>query len=47
MNGYVEEKLKVLQQLGINLTKEMRQHLIELKTEIAIDNCARKIIMGN
>ena len=45
MESYVHEKIDVLKQLHIKLTKEDKQHMYNLSSEIAVDNFARKLIM--
>ena len=42
---YIKYKIKVLKQLGIRLTKAEKDHMKSLKTEIAVDNYARSIIL--
>lgn len=47
--AYIKEKIKMLTDprgFALKLTDEEVQHFNELKTEIAVDNFARKIIMG-
>ncbi len=47
--AYIKEKIKMLTDprgFAIKLTDDDIQHFNELETEIAVDNFARKIIMG-
>jgi hypothetical protein len=45
MSDYINEKIDVLKQLGIKLTKEQKNHMCSLTSEIAIDNYAHDLIM--
>lgn len=47
MKEYIEEKIKVLHQLGIFLTPDEKRHLWSLKTEIAVDAYARVLIKSD
>lgn len=49
LKTYIKEKIKMLTDprgFALKLTDADIQHFNELKTEIAVDNFARKIIMG-
>ena len=46
MKQYIREKVQVLKEFGIYLTRSELAHMKSLKTEIAIDNYARSIIMA-
>ena len=47
MNGsvgpHIYEKIKILKDFGIYLTKEQFDHMLSLKTEIAVDNYAQDL----
>lgn len=45
MDEYIIEKIDVLKQLGIMLTKRQIEHMKSLSSEIAIDNYAHDLIM--
>lgn len=41
---YINEKIKVLKELGIKLTPSQTDHIRSLKSEIDVDNFARSLI---
>ena len=41
---YIENKIKILGQMGHRLTEAQKAHVRELKSEIAVDNFAHSII---
>lgn len=45
MSEYIEEKIRVLKELGIKLNKEQKNHMCSLNSEIAIDNYAHDLII--
>lgn len=45
MLQYITQKQKVLKHFGIYLTSKQLLHLKSLKTEIAVDNFARTLIL--
>ena len=45
IESYIKHKIRILKQLGIRLTNAEREHIKSLKTEIAVDNYARSIIL--
>lgn len=47
MKTYISEKKQTLYELGISLTSEQLSHLKELKSKIAVDNFARKLILSD
>ena len=46
MNEYIQEKIKTLRELGIQLSRTQREHIKGLKTEIQVDNYAHDLIFG-
>ena len=44
MKKYVKEKIKVLKEFGVKLTKEQIEHMYSLSSEIAVDNFARDLL---
>ena len=45
ISKYVQHKLKVLRQLHIKITYDMKQELLACTNEIQVDNVARSFIM--
>ena len=45
INTYIKHKIKILKQLCIRLTNEQLEHMLSLKTEIAVDNYAHDLIV--
>lgn len=45
MDEYITNKIDVLKQLGIGLTKRQIEHMKSLDSEIAIDNYAHDLIV--
>lgn len=43
---YIEEKIKILGELGIRLNDVQLDHIWSLRTEIAVDRYARDLILG-
>lgn len=43
---YIEEKLQLIEDLGIELTYEQVTHIKSLKTEVEIDRYCRDLIWG-
>lgn len=43
---YKVQKLKLLHQLGIKITPDIISHMDKLTTEVAIDNYAHTLIIG-
>lgn len=46
IQSYIKHKIKLLRQLCVRLTNEQLEHLLSLKTEIAVDNYAHDLIVG-
>lgn len=44
MEEFIKEKLKILRQLGINVTPAEKSDLLSCQTENQLDRVARKII---
>lgn len=44
MYNYITEKINVLKQFNIKLSKVDTEHIYRLPTEIAVDNFCRKLI---
>lgn len=42
---YVREKIRVLKELGIDVTDSQIDHMMSLKSELHIDNYAHDLIM--
>lgn len=47
LKSYKQHKLKILNQCGITTTPEIVNHLLSLKTEIAIDNYCHDLIVND
>ena len=45
MQEYVREKLIVLRDMNIKLTREEKEHMKQLDTQIQVDNYAHRLIM--
>ena len=45
LKEYIREKIKILKQLGHELTDEQLDHIWSLKTEIQVDNFASSVIL--
>ena len=45
LQEYINEKICILRQLGIKLNAEQRNHIKNLKSQIAVDNFARSLIL--
>ena len=45
IKDYIENKIMILRELGIYLTKEQKEHMLSLKSEISVDNYARSLII--
>lgn len=43
--AYIKEKIKILKQLDIKVTDDVKDHLNSLETELEIDQYAHKLIM--
>ena len=44
MIRYIKNKIKILIQFDIELSEDELRHMLELKTEIAVDNYARYLL---
>ena len=47
MSRYVKEKIKLLNELGINLNDSQLSHIVSLPNEIQVDNYAHDLIFGS
>ena len=45
MQEYVIGKLRVLRDMHIKLTREEKEHMKQLQTQIQVDNYAHRLIM--
>ena len=45
MLDYIVIKLKLLKQFDIKLSKNQKNHFLNLSTEIAVDNYARSLLL--